>query len=109
MSPRLATFLLATLAVGPSGAAEDWPQFRGPRGDGLSTATDLPAEWNETRTVAWKVRTPGRGRSSPVVLGDRVWLTAAEETPASPEQIMLKLADHPDPGQVYVGAAFRCG
>ena len=60
-------------------AAEDWPQFRGPRGDGTSTATNVPLAWSETNNLAWKVSLPGRGRSSPVVLDDRIWLTTAIE------------------------------
>lgn len=62
-----------------AGAAEGWPQFRGPRGDGTAPAAELPLVWNETNHVIWKVRVPGRGRSSPVVFGDRVWLTTAIE------------------------------
>jgi hypothetical protein len=56
-----------------------WPQFRGPRGDGASTARDVPLVWAEASNLAWKVTLPGRGRSSPVVLGERVWLTSAVE------------------------------
>ncbi len=60
-------------------AAEGWPQFRGPRGDGTSTATNVPLTWSETNNLAWKASLPGRGRSSPVVLEDRIWLTTAIE------------------------------
>lgn len=58
-------------------AAEDWPQFRGPGGQGQSAETGLPVEWNESKNVAWKVAVPGRGWSSPVVAAGRVWLTTA--------------------------------
>src|SRR5689334_23308437 len=58
-------------------AAEDWPQFRGPTGQGLSTERGLPLEWSESTNVTWKVPVPGRGWSSPVVAGGRVWLTTA--------------------------------
>ncbi len=61
-------------------AADDWPQFRGPGGDGISTAKNLPLTWSATTNVLWKTAVPGRGRSSPVVLGDRIWLTTAIET-----------------------------
>jgi hypothetical protein len=57
--------------------AEDWPQFRGPTGQGHSNETALPIEWSETRNIAWKVPVNGSGWSSPVVSGGRVWLTAA--------------------------------
>jgi hypothetical protein len=60
-------------------AEDGWPQFRGPRGDGTSLATDVPLHWSETNNLAWKVPIPGRGRSSPIVLEDRVWLTTALE------------------------------
>jgi len=62
-------------------AAEDWPQFRGPRGDGSSLATDLPISWGGMfDTPKWKTTLPGRGWSSPVVSGKRIWLTSAEST-----------------------------
>ena len=57
--------------------AQDWPQFRGPDGQGHSTERSLPIEWSDTRNVAWKVAVPGRGWSSPVVAAGRVWLTTA--------------------------------
>ena len=55
--------------------AQDWPQFRGPTGQGLSEAVDLPLTWSETENVAWKIQIPGRGWSSPVVLENKIWLT----------------------------------
>jgi outer membrane protein assembly factor BamB len=58
-------------------AAEDWPQFRGPTGQGISAETGLPLEWSESQNVRWKTAVPGIGWSSPVVAGDRVWLTTA--------------------------------
>ena len=57
--------------------AEDWPQFRGPGGQGHSTEKGLPLEWSETRNVVWKVPVPGLGWSSPVVVASRVWLTTS--------------------------------
>lgn len=56
---------------------EEWPQFRGPEGQGHSSETGIPFQWSETRNVAWKVAVPGRGWSSPVVSGGRIWLTTA--------------------------------
>jgi outer membrane protein assembly factor BamB len=58
----------------------DWPQFRGPTGDGLAQGVHPPIHWSPTENVAWKAVVPGRGRSSPVLLGDRIWLTTAMET-----------------------------
>lgn len=60
-----------------------WPQFRGPTGDGLAPASHPPLTWSPTQHVAWKTPIPGRGRSSPVLLGDRLWLTTATETGVS--------------------------
>jgi outer membrane protein assembly factor BamB len=57
--------------------AEDWPQFRGPTGQGHSTETGLPLEWSETRNVKWKVPVAGRGWSSPVIADGRIWLTTS--------------------------------
>ena len=59
--------------------ARDWPEFRGPTGQGLSDERGLPLTWSETRNVRWKVAIPGRGWSSPAIQGDRIWLTTATE------------------------------
>jgi len=59
--------------------ADGWPQFRGPTGDGQAPSARPPLHWSESSNVLWKVRLPGRGRSGPVVLGDRIWLTTAIE------------------------------
>jgi outer membrane protein assembly factor BamB len=80
MSLLLRRFLAAAtilLAVRSATRAEDWPQFRGPTGQGNSAEQGLPLEWSETRNIVWKTRVPGTGWSSPVVAGGRVWLTAA--------------------------------
>jgi outer membrane protein assembly factor BamB len=60
-------------------AEENWPQFRGPRGDGTSRAVGLPLTWSESRHVRWKTAIHGRGHCSPVVWDDQVWLTTATE------------------------------
>src|SRR4051794_18217124 len=57
--------------------AADWPQFRGPRGDGHATATNLPTTWDETTNVAWKRAVPGKGWASPCLVGGRIYLTTA--------------------------------
>lgn len=58
-------------------ASLDWPQFRGPDGQGHGTAEKLPTKWNDVLNVAWRTRIPGRGWSSPVIQGDRIWMTTA--------------------------------
>ena len=59
--------------------AQDWPEFRGPTGQGHSDERGLPLVWSETKNVRWKVALPGKGWSSPAILGERVWLTTATE------------------------------
>src|SRR5712671_82374 len=62
-------------------ATPEWPGFRGPTGDGVAPAgANPPVEWSETKNVAWKIALPGRGRSSPVIFGDRIFVTFARET-----------------------------
>ncbi len=58
-------------------AADDWPEFRGPTGQGHSSEAGLALEWSETDNVVWKTSVPGRGWSSPVVADGRVWLTTS--------------------------------
>lgn len=71
----------AMMGAGSSHAQPNWTQFRGPEGNGLAGADARPPlEWSETNHVAWKTALPGRGRSSPVLLGQRAWLTTALET-----------------------------
>jgi outer membrane protein assembly factor BamB len=57
--------------------ATDWPQFRGPTGDGHAGASKLPTEWGKTKNVAWRTEIPGLGWSSPVVAGGKIYLTTA--------------------------------
>jgi outer membrane protein assembly factor BamB len=63
----------------PARADENWPQWRGPDGLGISAATDYAQEWGPDRNVAWKTAVPGRGHSSPVVWGDRLFITTSIE------------------------------
>lgn len=78
---------LTTLGVwlGQSEARADWPDFRGPAGDGhapaaaTGTPAGYPVRWSETHNVRWKTAIHDRGWSTPVVLGDQVWVTTATE------------------------------
>ncbi|MEC9091568.1 MAG: PQQ-binding-like beta-propeller repeat protein, partial [Planctomycetota bacterium] len=65
------------LLVGSSIVADDWPQFRGPNSDGQAKGSATPLEWSDTKNVAWKVKVPGLGWSSPSVVGEQVFLTTA--------------------------------
>jgi outer membrane protein assembly factor BamB len=71
--------IVAALLIVPAASGEDWPQFRGPGGEGHSTETGLPFEWSESRHVAWKTPIPGMGWSSPAIQQNRVWLTTATD------------------------------
>jgi outer membrane protein assembly factor BamB len=71
--------------------AEDWPQFRGPTGQGHSTEAGLPLTWSETKNVKWKIAIPGKGWSSPVIQGDRIWLTTATDDGKSLRAISVDL------------------
>ena len=78
--------LLLLLILSLDTLADDWPQFRGPGGQGHSPAVGLPLGFGESENVAWKVPITGRGWSSPVVAGDQVWMTTAVEEAASEEE-----------------------
>jgi outer membrane protein assembly factor BamB len=68
-------FLLLSITI----FAQDWTQFRGPTGQGLSDEQGLPLTWSETGNVRWKAAIPGSGWSSPAILGNQIWLTTATE------------------------------
>lgn len=69
--------LLALVAARVVIAAADWPEFRGPTGQGLSEAKNVPVEWDESKNVAWKVPVKGKGWSSPVLANGRIYLATA--------------------------------
>jgi len=75
--PLALSLLLALAWSGAVTQADDWPQFRGPSGQGQSAETGLPIAWSESQNVVWKTAVPGRGWSSPVVAGGRVWVTTS--------------------------------
>jgi len=62
-----------------------WPQFRGPTGDGIATATDLPIEFSDTQNVVWKSAIDGTGWSSPVINEGKIWFTVAKPTGSKTE------------------------
>jgi outer membrane protein assembly factor BamB len=75
-SALLGMVLMVAAARAP---AEEWPAWRGPRGDGTSTETGVPVTWSAAANIVWKTAVPGKGHSSPVVWGDRVFVTACIE------------------------------
>jgi len=82
--------------------ATNWPQWRGPGGMGISTEKNLPVEWSATKNIKWKTPIAGRAHSSPVVWGNRLFLTTAIEGPLVPGAKAVKHMDgdkeflHPD-------------
>ncbi len=75
MRGRAALVPALALAAAAAAGAEDWPQWRGPAGNGVSGETGLPVKWSAQET-AWKAVLGGQGVSSPIVLGDRVFVTS---------------------------------
>ena len=89
--PRRIIFILLVTLTAFAARGEDWPQFRGPGGQGHSAEQGVPLEWSESRNVVWKTAVPGLGWSSPVVAGGRVWLTTATEEPRQQGRVSLRV------------------
>jgi outer membrane protein assembly factor BamB len=95
---RIIPLFIATLCTSAS-AADNWPQFRGPDGNGAAEGVNLPTEWANDKNIVWKVKLPGVGWSQPVVWGDSIFLTTA-------------IADDqpkPDPAQMGPGVSGFAG
>jgi len=99
----LLTLTLSNL-IAASYARGNWPQWRGPDGQGISAETGLPVEWSQTKNIKWKTAIEGLGHSSPIVWGKRIFLTTAldgESIPGRKPGVTHKLSDgtefvHPD-------------
>ncbi|MAG94925.1 MAG: hypothetical protein CMJ48_14450, partial [Planctomycetaceae bacterium] len=77
---RVLIVVAALLLVVPSvSSADNWPNWRGPGQDGVAADGDYPVEWSNTKNVLWKFKLPGVGASTPVVWGDRLFLTSGDE------------------------------
>jgi outer membrane protein assembly factor BamB len=78
---RFSTYLTVCLLLLPltARAGDNWPGWRGPRGDGISDESNVPLRWSKTENIAWKTDIPGKGHSSPVIWGDRIFLTSCIE------------------------------
>src|SRR4051794_37072217 len=70
---------VTVLLLGGLIRAEEWPGWRGPRGDGTSQEPNIPVRWSTTENVHWKAAIPGKGHSSPAIWGDRIFLTTCLE------------------------------
>jgi outer membrane protein assembly factor BamB len=86
---NLKSFFISVLAVLNLACAEDWPGWRGPRGDGSSTSEAVPLKWTVASDTIWKTAIPGRGHASPIVWGERIFLVSAIE--ADNSRILLCL------------------
>jgi outer membrane protein assembly factor BamB len=73
------TLLTSLILLLGSLHAEEWPGWRGPRGDGTSREKGIPLTWSETENIRWKTPIPGKGHSSPIVWGERVFVTTCLE------------------------------
>src|SRR5690348_3362596 len=88
---------LATLQL--SAKSSNWPNWRGPESNGISPEKDLPTEWTATKNVKWKTPLPGKGHSSPIVWGNKIFLTTWIEGPVVPG---AKGIEHTYQGKEYV-------
>src|SRR5213592_3867722 len=80
MRPSPSSYLMVALLAlkfAQPAHSENWPAWRGPRGDGTSLETNVPVRWSATRNVVWKTGIPGNGHASPVVWGNRLFTVSA--------------------------------
>lgn len=109
--PRLIFIALFVSFVDCQCTAADWPQFRGPAGDGHAEARNLPTIWNETANVAWKAEIPGKGWSSPSLFKNRLYLTTAVPIDAasadSPQSLQALCVDAATGRIVWSAEVFR--
>lgn len=97
----LSLLSFAASSISPAkvaGKDTNWPQWRGPASMGISTETDLATEWSATKNVKWKTPISGRGHSSPIVWGKKIFLTTSIEGPIVPG---AKAPMHMDEGKEY--------
>ncbi len=86
----LLTATLISSGNTPTDYEKNWPQWRGPQANGVARHGNPPLEWSETKNIRWKIEVPGKGLSSPIVWGDRIFITTAvaiepNAAPAAPE------------------------
>jgi outer membrane protein assembly factor BamB len=96
----VALFSLATFCH-----AADWPCWRGPQGNGISDEPSAPLKWSPSRNIAWRTEIPGKGRSSPIVSGDRIFLTTGVDEDQSRRILCLDRHD----GQILWNAQVHSG
>src|SRR4051812_45717242 len=74
---RVLLFSLIAIALVNAAGAENWPQWRGPHGDGISKEHGIATNWSRTDNIAWRTELPGPGGATPVVFGDRIFVTSS--------------------------------
>jgi outer membrane protein assembly factor BamB len=94
----LAAFATGSAATVAPASGSNWPQWRGPESQGVSSDKNLPTEWSETKNIQWKSAIPGRGHSSPIVWENRIFLTTAIEGETIPG---AKAVTHYNGGQEF--------
>jgi len=72
-------FVFILILSGSIAQADNWPTWRGPNSDGISSETNLPVKWSATENIAWKLPMPGRSGSTPIIWGDRIFLTTSDD------------------------------
>lgn len=92
------TFFALAILAATAAVADDWPTWRGPGGHGVSHEVDLPVTWDRTTYVRWCVPLPGPGNSTPVICGDRVFITQASEFSLWPPKVPEDYAGGASPG-----------
>ena len=88
-----ATLMLTVLVLGVVEAQENWPQWRGPQGNGVSQATGLPTTWSATDNIVWKTSLPSWSGGTPVIWGERIFLTS----PSAIDSAAIKEAEQQEP------------
>ncbi len=77
----------ATALTASNAGAENWPQWRGPEHNGSSPTADPPVQWSEDSNIRWKIELPGRGSSTPIIWGDRLFVLSALATDRQAEPV----------------------
>ncbi|MEY3458188.1 MAG: hypothetical protein RL215_1345 [Planctomycetota bacterium] len=103
----LLAFLIAPAFSANALADDEWPQFRGPDGQGHTAAGNLPLNWSESEHVAWKTPIPGEGHSSPVISGNQIWLTTAIVETLTEEEMQKRLATIKNPQGLQLAGTLR--
>lgn len=112
------TLAISFLSISQSVFAGDWPAFRGPNGDGISTEKNVPTEWGTDKNIKWKIALPGPGNSSPIVSNGKVFVTCSTNRGGTRSLYCLDRLDGKqlwvknvtfEPGEVTHGTNPYCG